>query len=49
MITPPDVITMMGLWLPLAALFEVGILAVALIVHPYLARHHDKDISEGEA
>jgi len=40
MITPPDVITMMGLWLPLAALFEVGILAVALIVHPYLARHH---------
>ncbi|TNF27816.1 MAG: twin-arginine translocase subunit TatC [Deltaproteobacteria bacterium] len=39
-LTPPDVITMMGLWAPLVALFEVGILAVALIVHPYLARQH---------
>jgi sec-independent protein translocase protein TatC len=40
MITPPDVITMMGLWLPLVLLFEVGIWGVALIVHPYLARQH---------
>lgn len=39
-LTPPDVITMMGLWLPLTLLFEVGILAVALVVHPYLAKHH---------
>jgi len=39
-LTPPDVITMMGLWVPLVALFEVGILAVALVVHPYLARQH---------
>ena len=38
--TPPDVFTMMGLWMPLVLLFEVGILAVAAIVHPYLARHH---------
>jgi sec-independent protein translocase protein TatC len=38
--TPPDVITMMGLWVPLVALYEVGILAVALVVHPYLARQH---------
>ena len=40
MITPPDVITMMGLWLPLVCLFEIGIWGVALIVHPYLARQH---------
>ena len=39
-LTPPDVITMMGLWLPLTLLFEVGIIAVATIVHPYLAKHH---------
>ena len=38
MLTPPDVITMMGLWVPLVLLYEVGILAVAVIVHPYLAR-----------
>ncbi len=42
MLTPPDVITMMGLWVPLVCLFEAGIWAVALIVHPYLARHHMK-------
>jgi sec-independent protein translocase protein TatC len=40
MLTPPDVITMMALWLPLAALYEVGILAVAMIVHPYLKRKY---------
>ncbi len=40
MLTPPDVITMLGLWTPLTILFEVGILAVALIVHPYIERQH---------
>jgi sec-independent protein translocase protein TatC len=39
-ITPPDVLTMMILWLPLVALFECGIWAVRLIVHPYLGRVH---------
>ena len=38
--TPPDPMTMLGLWLPLVALFEIGILAVALIVHPHLKRRH---------
>ncbi len=38
--TPPDIITMMGLWFPLVCLFEVGVLAVALVVLPYLARQH---------
>ncbi len=40
MVTPPDVVTMLGLWVPLVVLFELGILAVAMIVHPYLARQH---------
>jgi sec-independent protein translocase protein TatC len=39
-LTPPDVITMMALWIPLAALYEIGILAVALIVHPYLRKKY---------
>jgi len=38
--SPPDVFSMMAVWLPLTVLFEVGVVAVALIVHPYLARHH---------
>lgn len=44
MVTPPDVFTMMGLWVPLVLLFEVGILAVAVIVHPYLSRHHMREV-----
>lgn len=40
MLTPPDPYTMLGLWVPLVLLFEIGILAVAIIVHPYLARQH---------
>ena len=39
-LTPPDPMTMLGLWLPMVALFEIGILAVALIVHPYLKKQH---------
>jgi len=39
-LTPPDVFTMMALWVPLVLLFEVGILGVAFIVHPYLHRRH---------
>ncbi len=39
-ITPPDIFTMMAMWIPLVLLFEIGILAVALIVHPYLARQN---------
>lgn len=40
MLTPPDPYTMLGLWFPLVLLFEIGILAVAMVVHPYLARVH---------
>ena len=38
LITPPDVITLLGVWVPLILLYELGILAVAMIVHPYLAK-----------
>ncbi len=37
-ITPPDPYSMMALWVPLTLLFEVGIWAVAWIVHPWLKR-----------
>jgi sec-independent protein translocase protein TatC len=37
-ITPPDVLSMMMVWVPLMVLYECGIVAVALIVHPYLKR-----------
>ncbi len=39
-LTPPDIITMMALWIPLSLLYEIGILAVALIVHPYLKKKY---------
>ncbi len=41
--SPPDVISMLSVWIPLCILYEVGVLAVALIVHPYLYRVHMKD------
>lgn len=40
-LTPPDVITQLALWIPLVILFEIGIIAVALIVHPYLAKKYE--------
>ena len=40
-ITPtPDVLSMMCVWIPMMVLYEVGIVAVALIVHPYLHKQH---------
>ena len=42
LITPPDPYTMMGLWVPLVLLFEVGVMAVSLIVHPYLKKRQDE-------
>lgn len=39
-LTPPDVVTMMTLWIPLVMLYEFGVIAVSLIVHPYLKRKH---------
>jgi sec-independent protein translocase protein TatC len=39
-ITPPDVLTMMIVWVPLIVLYEIGVLAVTFIVHPYLHRKY---------
>ena len=43
-ITPtPDVLSMMCVWIPMMVLYEIGIIAVALIVHPYLKKKHMDD------
>ena len=40
-ITPtPDILSMMCVWIPMMILYEIGILGVALIVHPYLKKKH---------
>jgi sec-independent protein translocase protein TatC len=40
-ITPtPDILSMMCVWIPMMILYEIGIIAVALIVHPYLKRKY---------
>ncbi len=41
LLTPADVVTMLGLWVPLIVLYEVGILAVSMVVHPYLAKQYE--------
>ncbi len=37
-VTPADVLSMLCVWIPMMILYEIGIIAVALIVHPYLHR-----------
>jgi len=40
-ITPTtDALSMMSVWIPMMILYEIGIVAVAFIVHPYLKRKH---------
>jgi sec-independent protein translocase protein TatC len=41
-LTPPDVITMMALWVPLCLLYEIGVLLVALIVDPFKKKEMKK-------
>lgn len=41
--SPPDVISMLAVWIPCCALFEIGVLLVALVVHPYLHSVHMKE------
>ncbi|MBT3235604.1 MAG: twin-arginine translocase subunit TatC [Bdellovibrionales bacterium] len=38
MLTPPDVVTMLAIWLPLVVLYELGIYGVILIVTPFHKR-----------
>lgn len=40
LLTPPDPLSMMCVWIPMMVLYEIGIWAVALIVHPYLEKKH---------
>ena len=43
-ITPtPDILSMMVVWIPMMILYEIGIIAVAIIVHPYLKRRYIDD------
>ncbi len=43
-ITPtPDILSMMCVWIPMMILYEIGIIGVALIVHPYLRKRHMGD------
>jgi sec-independent protein translocase protein TatC len=43
-LTPtPDILSMMCVWIPMMVLYEIGIVAVAWIVHPYLKRKHMGD------
>ncbi|MDH4467393.1 MAG: twin-arginine translocase subunit TatC [Bacteriovoracaceae bacterium] len=49
--TPPDVISQLMMLIPLIVLFELGVMLVALIVHPYLERKHmgpaqNKDVAK---
>ncbi len=40
-VTPTtDVLSMMVVWVPMMVLYEIGIVGVAWIVHPYLKRKH---------
>lgn len=38
--SPADVMSMLAVWIPLCVLYELGIILVAWIVHPYLQRIH---------
>lgn len=40
--TPPDVITMMALWIPMVALYAVGVAGVHLIVEPFRKRKNSE-------
>jgi sec-independent protein translocase protein TatC len=40
--SPPDMISMIAVWIPCCLLFEVGVFLVAIVVHPYLKSVHMK-------
>lgn len=47
-LTPtPDALSMMAVWVPMMVLYEIGIIGVALFVHPYLKRRHLGPEAEG--
>jgi sec-independent protein translocase protein TatC len=44
MLTPPDPITMLALWIPLVILYEIGILMVSMIVVPFKKKQEDSTV-----
>ncbi|MBY0515744.1 MAG: twin-arginine translocase subunit TatC [Bacteriovoracaceae bacterium] len=43
-VTPtPDIMSMMAVWIPMIVLYEIGVFAVQIIVHPYLKRKYMSD------
>jgi sec-independent protein translocase protein TatC len=40
LLTPPDPLSLICVWVPMMLLYELGILGVTLIVHPYLKKRH---------
>lgn len=46
-LTPtPDVLSMMTVWIPMMVLYEIGIIGVTLLVHPYLKKKHMGEIQD---
>jgi sec-independent protein translocase protein TatC len=46
-LTPtPDILSMMCVWIPMMVLYEIGIVAVAVLVHPYLKKQHMGDSTD---
>lgn len=44
LMTPPDPITMMALWVPMVCLYELGLWSVYLIVDPYQKKQNNTDL-----
>lgn len=47
-LTPPDPLSMMCVWVPMMILYEIGIIGVSMFVHPYLEKKHMGDLVETE-
>jgi len=48
-LTPPDPLSMMCVWVPMMVLYEIGILGVSFFVHPYLHKKHMIDNQIGSS
>ncbi|MAX66567.1 MAG: twin-arginine translocase subunit TatC [Bacteriovoracaceae bacterium] len=47
--TPPDPVTMMALWVPMVCLYELGLWSVFLIVDPYMKKKNKDIVSSDES
>jgi sec-independent protein translocase protein TatC len=48
MLTPPDPITMMALWIPLVLLYLLGVVLVFLLVDPFKSKESDELVPQDE-